>query len=124
MNIKQSEMDKLKARIDAGLHWSVTKGPEWNNLSREERAKFINDVLDAVENGDTLVIPDGHLDGPPWFPLPQISMDDLMANGFKYKKWQVLTYLHKLAYRFNMWYLWRKHYNKKWMQNGKTNKNQ
>lgn len=54
-----SEKEKLKHRLDEmfenGLkNMHISKGPEWNNISEEERAKHINEALDRMAEWDAL----------------------------------------------------------------------
>lgn len=106
----ETQVEKLMRRLKEMdvKQFSVFKGKDWYNTSSEDRAKTINDVFDAIESGDVMVVPDGHLDGPPWFPLPQINSEQLKGS-WAYRKYRMATWLHKLAYKFDRWYLWRQH---------------
>ena len=99
--------DKIKKLADQAnklgiTHFGLSTGPAWKHLTPDERADQIGLIFDALEKGGHM--PLRNLDGPPWFSMPQCSVQDFMSKNLKYRKWQILNKLHKYACKFDRWW--------------------
>jgi len=91
--------DHLESKGIKRFH--VTTGEDWYTLTPEERMTELELIL-TIDAND--LMPIRNLDGPPWFPVPKMSTEAFINNGWQYRLWKIKNSLWKLAYKYDMWY--------------------
>lgn len=114
MNLTDEEIKTLAEKFpQLNYTWDrmhVFVGEKFEPNNPEFRQRVLEEIeksLIEIAHGNTIKLK--NIDGPPWFPLPQIKIDDYLAKNWKYRKWKILFPLHNKACAFDRWYQWKIH---------------
>ena len=126
-NVITEEQTKAVRRLremkadESLVDFHIIKGEDWDSSTPHEKAKAMNEILDAIENGDYYEAK--NIDSPFGVPMPKWTIEDMKANNFRFKRYKVLNWFHIRLGRIEDFYLYRKHKVKKFFLGNYHKKN-